>query len=494
MARIALPAWEPDNASVDAAVCSVATNMIPRRDGYAPVMSPVPLSAALPSPCLGAIEIASPNYGFPVYFAGTSTGLYKFNNGTSAWTNVSKPGAAYSVPPGDYWSFAVYGSKLLATCLGSAVQVIEIDSGTVFDDLAGNPPRARHMGVVSEFLVLAQLASDPNAVHWSDLGDITYWEPGVQSGGHTSDLQIFPEGGAVTGFAGGEFGLVFQETKIRRMVFSPGSATVFDFSVLEENRGAVAPWSLMKVGARIFFLDREGFFVFTGGGSSTIGAERVNRFFAARVDPIRVASTVAIRDATGPRILFAYRTMGADPTDTSLLGEALLYDWLLDRWTFLNLPTRFGLAAATPAVSIDNIPGSLDDPGQPSLDDPSYAGGIPTLGIMTADNRLSLMTGPPLEAIAETPDAMLSRPSRSFVRGMRVDTDADDWRVQVGVRETLRQSEAVVWRPESSPNPERMAPCRAGGRYHRARIRIPAATAWSYLSGIEPEATAEGGR
>lgn len=492
MARIALPAWEPDVAAVDAAVCSVATNIIPRKDGYAPIRSPVALSSALPSPCLGAIEVPSPAYGFPIYFAGTATGLFKFANGS--WLNVSKPGATYSMPPGDYWSFAVYGTKLLATCLGTTVQVIDIDAGKVFADLGGNPPRARHMGVVSEFLVLAGLGSDPNAVHWSDLGDITYWEPGVQSGGHTSDLQIFPEGGPVTGFAGGEFGLVFQEGKIRRMVFSPGSVTVFDFSVLEENRGAVAPWSLIKVGARVFFLDREGFFLFTGGASTTIGAERVNRFFSARVDPIRVTSTVCIRDATGPRILFAYRTLAAPTNDPTLLNEVLIYDWLLDRWTFLDVPVRYGLVGATLAVSVDDIPGSLDDAGQKSLDDPSYAGGPPTLGLITADNKLSLLTGPPLEATMETPDAMLSRPSRSFVRGMRLDSDADDWRIQVGTRETLRQAEAVRWRDETAPNLERVAPCRASGRYHRARIRVPSGTAWSYVSGVEPDAVAEGGR
>lgn len=494
MPLIKLPAFEPDKASVDAAVCSVATNVMPRADGYAPVLKPVPLSLPLPADCRGAVELASPAYGFPVYFAGTATRLYKFNNGTSAWDDVTKPGTSYGIPPNDYWSFALYGSRLVATTLGTRMQVIDVDIGKTFDDLAGNPPRARYVAIVSEFLVAAGLASDPNAVAWSDLGDITYWQYGVKTGGHTSDIQIFPEGGTVTGFAGGEFGLVWQESKIRRMVFSQGSAQVFDFSVLEENRGSVAPWSLMKVGARVFFLDREGFFVFTGGASTPIGAERVNRFFASRVDPNRITATVAIRDATGPRVLFAYRTRDADPSDATLLNEILLYDWLLDRWSFVALPVRYGLAAATPAFSIDNIPGSLDDPGQKPLDDPSYAGGVPALGLVTADNRLAILTGTPLEAVMETPDAMLSRPNRGYVRGLRLDGDADDWRAQVGTRETLRQSDPVRWRNETAPNLERFAPCHASGRYHRARIRIPADVMWSYASGVEPDATSEGAR
>lgn len=224
MAAIKFPAFAPDVASVDATVASVATNVVPRADGYGPVASPTAISAPLPADCRGAIEMRSPAFGFPVYFAGTGTKLYKFNLGTASWDDVSAPGTTYGVPPGDYWSFAVYGTRLVATCLGARPQVIDIDLGKHFRNLGGNPPRARHCGVVGEFLVLAGLASDPNAVQWSDLGDIETWVLGVQNG-HTGDIQLFPDGGAVTGFAGGEFGIVFQESTIRRMVFSAGSAT-----------------------------------------------------------------------------------------------------------------------------------------------------------------------------------------------------------------------------------------------------------------------------
>lgn len=493
MKSVRLAPFAPDIASVDAAVSAVATNVVPRADGYGPFPGPVPLSLALPADCRGAVQVQSPAFGTPVYFAGSGTKLYRYNLGTTGWDDVSAAGATYGVPPGDYWSFAVYGSRLVATTLGAKVQVIDIDTGKRFRDLGGSPPRARHCGVVGEFLVLAGLAADPNAVQWSDLGDIETWVLGIKNG-HQGDIQLFPDGGAVTGFAGGEAGIVFQERAIRRMVFVPNSAEVFDFSVLEENRGAVAPWAIAKAGARVFFLDRDGFYLFAAGASTPIGAERVNRFFAGRVDPAFIAATVAIRDVTGPRILFAYRTRTAPAADPTLLDEVLLYDWILDRWTVVALPLRYGLVAASAAVSVDSIPGSLDDAGQKSLDDPSYAGGVPALGVITADGRLALLNGTPLEALFETPDAMLARPARAFVRGMRLDSDADAWRVAVGTRESLGQSQPVRWRGEAPPNFERFAPCRASGRYHRARVRIPAGTAWSYASGVEPDATAEGAR
>ena len=495
---IKLAPFAPDTASVDAAVSAVATNVVPRSDGYGPVLAPVPLSLALPAECRGAIAVFSPTYNFPIYVAGTSKGLFIYKTTDQAWHEVTNPSTSYSVPPGDYWSFAVYGTLLLACSAGTPVQKATIDvlqAGTQpFADLGGKPPRARHMGVVGDFLVLAGLPDTPQTVRWSNSGNIEQWPLGQLD--QTGDEQQLPDGGAVTGFAGGEYGVIFQERAIRRMTLSPDSGNVFDCSVLEENRGAVAPWCIAKVGPRIFFLDRDGFYalVIGGGPSTPIGAERVNRFFQGRVDPERVGMTVAFRDPTGERILFAYRLAGTDAADPSLLGEALLYDWLLDRWSFINTPIRFGMSAATPDTSVDSIEGSIDDPAQPSLDDPMYQGGATLLAVMTTDNRLAVLDGAPLEAVVQTPDAMLARPNRAFVRGVRLDTDADDWRVTMGVRESLGASTPMRWLTESGPTVERYAPARASGRYHRARVRIPAGTTWSYVSAIEPDATAEGSR
>lgn len=494
---IKLAPFAPDTASVDAAVSAVATNVVPRADGYGPMSSPTVISAPLSGECRGAVEVSSPTYDFSIYVAGTANGLFVYRTTDKSWVNVTNPGTPYSVPPGDYWSFVVYGTLLLACSAGTPVQKVEIDqvqAGRAFQDLGGTPPRARHMGVVGEFLVLAGLPDTPQSVRWSDLGNIESWPLGLD--GHEGDDQQLPNGGAVTGFAGGEFGVIFQERAIRRMTFSAGSTEIFDFSILEENRGAVAPWCIAKVGPRIFFLDRDGFYalVIGGGPSQPIGAERINRFFAGRVDPERVGQTVAFRDITGERILFAYRLAGTPETDLTKLGEALLYDWLLDRWSFVAVPMRFGLPVTSPDVSIDSIEGSIDDPDQPSLDDPIYQGGTVHLAVIGLDNTLALLNGAPLEAVVQTPDAMLARPNRAFVRGTRVDTDADDWRVAIGVREKLGASTPMRWLPETAPTVEQFAPARASGRYHRARVRIPAGTTWSYVAAVEPDATAEGTR
>ncbi|MGY2052411.1 hypothetical protein [Methylobacterium sp. JK268] len=491
MASVPLPAYAPDIASLDAASAAIALNVVPRADGYGPVLGPAPLSAPLPDDCRGFVAVVSPRFGTWTYFAGTRTRLYRYNTTTTGWDDVS--GRSGGLPDGDVWQFALYGSRLVALHLGIPPQVMDIDKDHGFRDLGGGPPRARTVGIVGEFLVLAGLYGAPNAIQWSDLGNPEFWTPGLRTAGHTADGQQFPDGGAVTGFSGGEFGVVFQERAIRRLTFSPGSPEVFDTSIVEEARGCVAPWALVKVGPRTFFLDQDGFYEFTGGVSAPIGAERVNRTFLAAVDPNRKSSTLAVRDVYGPRVFFLYRTAGADRARKSLLDAALCYDWQLDRWSALALPVLAGMATATPPASLDALTGSIDAMTI-SFDDPSYAGGIPALGFMGSDNRLSLLTGPPLEATVTTADTMLARPNRAFARGVRLDSDAEDWRAAVATRETLQRSAAPAWKPETAPTVERFAPCRASGRYHRIKVRIPAGTDWTYAKAVEIDATAEGMR
>jgi hypothetical protein len=206
--KIPFGAWAPDVASNDATVSAVARNVFPRPDGYGPVPAPNPVSQPLPDACRGSVSVQAPD-GSWVAFAGSATKLYRLSTVTNAWDDVSGP-TPYLVPEGDYWSFALYGTRLFAVHLGAVPQVIDIANGVAFANLvaadpANPPPKARFVAVVSEFLFLGSLFSDPTAIQWSGIGDPTFWTPGVQD----SDIQIFPDGGHVTGLVGGENLIVF---------------------------------------------------------------------------------------------------------------------------------------------------------------------------------------------------------------------------------------------------------------------------------------------
>ena len=95
---------------------------------------------------------------------------------------------------------------------------------------------------------------------------------------NSSDFQDFPDGGVVRGLAGGEYGVIFQESTIRRMVYAPGSPVVFVIERIIEDKGLMAPYSLVRAADKIFFLAPQGFQRITasvGGYPEPIGKERL---------------------------------------------------------------------------------------------------------------------------------------------------------------------------------------------------------------------------
>jgi hypothetical protein len=496
---IAMPfgQWAPDIASVDAGVAAVATNVFPQVNGYGPVPSPNPVTLPLPDVCRGSISVRTAT-GSWIAYAGTATKLYRFDPATLGWEDVSGP-SSYNLPPEDYWSFALYGPLLIATHTGALPQEINVNAaGVKFADLAHTdgypPPRARFVAVVSEFVVLGGLLDDEATVQWSSIGDPHEWIPGVHSG----DVQTFPDGGRVTGLVGGDVALVFQERAIQQLVFAAGTTEVFQRSKLESDRGAVAPWSVIKIGATVFFLDREGFFAFSNGGSVSIGSNRVNRWFQAMRDPTYVQTCVTTQDPTGQRVLWAFKSKNS--SDPTLLDLCIVYDFALDRWTRIDFTLRYWLRVETAPVSLDSIGENVDGGTTPydfagglSLDSALFSGGVPLVGVFGLDNRLSILEGPSLEALIETPYLQVGRPRRAYSNGVRVDTDASAWFATVSTRESLAVADAPRARPESRPNAERFAPCRASGRYHNARIRISAGDQWTYAQAVEPDLRAAEG-
>jgi len=477
MARIAVGQWAPDSAGVDATVLFGATNVFPTATGYGPVRGLNAASTALPAEAKGGFGVQRSDLTWDFY-AGTATKLYKFNASTGGWTDVSNPSATYAVAPNAFWCFFTDGAKLYATHAAAPLQYIDIDTGTQFANVGGSPPFASIGAAVSEFIVLAGLTDDPFAVQWSSIGNPNEWTPGLNLG----DIQRFPVGGPVTAFSGGEFGVVFQEQAIRSMVFAPGSPEVFQFSKAEEGRGAVAAWSTVQIGARVFFVDRTGLFQFTGGVSEPIGTQRVNKWFNDNVNTSTMKKIQTIADTRGHRVLFGVQT-ATGGTDATLLDKILVYDYTLDKWSLLDIDVRVLFATSLPATSLDSITTSLDDPSLPSLDSALFAGGEAALAAFGPDNKLAFFEGDVLEATIETADFLASRPNQSFVKGIRVDTDASDVRAAIAVRQAL--SEPIVWRDETQRNRRQFNPARARGRYHRAKVRIPEAIDWTYLSGLE---------
>jgi hypothetical protein len=142
----------------------------------------------------------------------------------------------------------------------------------------------------------------PTTVRNSAIEDATGWTVGT----NLCDEQTFPDGGRVTGIAGGEFGYVAQERAIRRMIFQPGNDTAFRFERVESEHGCAAGYGLVSTANSIFFPSNDGFYAFGASGLVPIGAQKVNKWFQANSDTSRFFSIIAFADPYAPRICWAF--------------------------------------------------------------------------------------------------------------------------------------------------------------------------------------------
>ncbi len=487
MPILPIPEYKPDLADYVSDGTQTLANVMPRADGYGPFPDFTVFTSALAAACRGFFY-ARKNDGSILVFAGTSTKLYTLSNTNFAWTDVSKAAGTYSAPPStDQWQFAQFNNFVFAVQTNAAVQVFDLTSSTEFADLGGSPPQARYVAVVNRFLVLSGLGSStPYRIQWSGFNAITTWT----SETNQSDFQDFPDGGIVRGVAGGEYGVVFQDSTVRRMIYAPGSPVVFQIERISEEKGIFAPLSIIRGGDRVFFIGNDGFqMILPGGYPQPIGKEKIDRTFFDDVDSGNLQLCVGASDPKSSRVFWAYKSLSGS---AGLFDKVVCYDWALQRFSPITISGEYLATLARPGIaleSLDSISGSLD--AVPfSLDDVSTAS-LSQLSAVNAAHRLGFFTGANLEATMFT--AEKSEDGQRFrVRGFRPVTDASTVYGAVRARETLQatptdSSEVLI-------NSDGMVPTNVSTRYARGKLRVPVGTTWTYASGIEPKVVREGKR
>src|SRR5262249_21133470 len=150
--------WRPDLATLDSKLAGDIENVLAGSNSYLPVPSLFPFTGAAPLPDkLVGLRSARKLDGTWVLIGGTRTKLYRWTPSTVSWTDVSRTtGGAYHVEDGDQWSMDQFGSHMVAVQQGDVPQWIDIESGTNFDALPGNPPIAHHVKQLGDFLILSR--------------------------------------------------------------------------------------------------------------------------------------------------------------------------------------------------------------------------------------------------------------------------------------------------------------------------------------------------
>ena len=346
---ISFNAWQPDLSDLNAQYTGSATNVLPRADGFGPFPDHVSFSSALAAACRGFFFAR--NEDLLVVFAATEDRIYQLNNTTLTWADVSKGAAAYDpLTANENWQFAQFNNLVIAVQGNELPQVFDLATDTEFDDLGGTPPQARYISIINRFVVLSGLLDDPYRVHWSGLNDVTNWTAGTG----LCDFQDLPDGGVVRGVVGGELGIIIQDGSMRRMVFSPGSDVIFQIDRLSKDTGALAPYSIVNAGERVFFLSPRGFIMTDQSGQITpIGKERVDRTFLATYDSTNLGLVIGAADPGANLVMWAYKS--ADGGDTGLFDKLICFDWALDRWTRVNMSGEYLSSLARPGQTLEGL-------------------------------------------------------------------------------------------------------------------------------------------
>ena len=495
MVAVPFPPWIPDAYDLNSpgAVAGEAKGVLPGVNAYRPWDQAVVYSEALAAVCRGAVLTYSTSSA-PKIFAGTAAKLYKFVDPETAWTDVTRlSGGDYGVSSDERWSFTPFGDTLIAANISDATQSIGITSGSNFAALSGSPPNSRIAQTVGEFVMLGGISGTENSVRWCGRRDATYWTSGKRDAG----AQVFREGGAVYGVTPLEGGLIFQERAIRRY-WPVASRAVFNFKMVEKNRGLKAPDSLVTLGGVSFYLSEDGFYATDGSGQSTpIGSEQVDRWFRANIEYDRVYYISATADPTGRRIYWLFPSVG---NTGESMDMCLCYDIALKRWTYaddfadslLFAPQTSGYTMETIGALITSLGYTDLDDFPISLDSKTLSGGSPfTASFSGSTFKMMTHSGSPRAATLETADFQPIPQARAYVRGCDLLTDATGATATLG-RKERPQGAVSFGSAQSQTSTTGKVPIRGSTRFARVRMSIPAGEVWTQAQGVDVDAIREG--
>ena len=332
-------------------------------------------------------------------------------------------------------------------------------------------------------LVLTAIARDrPGIVE--ALADVV-----TRHSGNWVDSSMARLGGEVQKVVGSrEYAVVFQENIIRRMVYQGGNA-VFDIQPVDERRGTLIPTSVVGWGRFVFSIAPEGFMVFDGVESTSIGENHVDDEFYDHFDSQNHYLLASAIDPVLKNVMWSFPGEG----NTGNANKVFVYHWPEQKWSVLDQELTCIGNMGRPGYTLDGldaVSSSLDDDTLlgPSLDAEKWKGGTQAFGGFDAQNFLGFFDGANAAAAVTAAEIQLNPAGRARANGLRPIVQSGDRAGIVGsfgVRENTQ--DAPVFTQGNAVNPAGLCNARADGRYHRGTVSITSSVSWSIISGVRIE-------
>ena len=467
MQKILFGEWLPDQPGVTGAVTD-AKNCYPVANGYAPVKSESDYSDAAGADLI--ITFAGKFDSASTLFAASTTQIYKFDSADASLDAATTTG--YTAVEG--WDVTQFGSRMILANGQDKLQAWTLNSSTNFADLAASAPIAKFVTVVRDFVVAANDGTATSKVYWSDINDETDWTPGSAS---QADNQILPDGGDITGLAGGEYGLVFLERAIYRMSYA-GSPFFFQFDAISRSLGCISNGSIAQYGTLTYFLADDGFYVCDGQST-----EKVNRWFFSNAIPGEIPTGMsATVDPINKLVIWKFNnTFGGK--------YLLMFSIDLNKWSYADTTATSIAYVLTPSATleqVDNYNSSIDALDIP-LDSRVFAGGQLLFAGVSGQKIISF-SGQPKTAIISTGDIDVGR---STVMLSKPIVDGGSGSVAISSRDNL--AEQVEFGSNVAADAENRVSLRSNGEYHRLRL-TPTGSNWQTAVGLEFDVVKQGDR
>ncbi len=384
-----------------------ALNVVPSFKSYQPMKNISAVSTnALTARCQGFKSFKSSS-GNITSFAGDVSKLYKYQG--QSFTDVSG-GTTFACPADHQWEMTQFGNYVIVSNGANAPQVWQLDNSTSFSNLAGSPPNFKFSAVVRSFVITGWQPSFRNKLQWSGIGAHTSWTPGTDS----SDSVTLFDTPEITGLVGGEFGIIFSVDKIFQLNFVGGSS-IFQVRTIEQQRGCIAPGSLVTVGNTSYFLSQDGFASTDGETTKLIGENRVDDFFDGSLDQANILRITSGHDPLNKLIFWSYpstNSSGGNP------DRIICYNYSADRWSYIEVATQFlgsAFTSGTTLEALDNISTNIDTGFTDSFDSRIYQGGSLFFSAFNSSNFFSTFSGNVLEAKIGIGEQEFVEGKRSFV-------------------------------------------------------------------------------
>jgi hypothetical protein len=367
----------------------------------------------------------------------------------------------YVTPTNQRWRFTQFGNVLIAANGGNRLQGFNVNSSTNFSDLAADAPQSRYVTVVRDFVVsgfVNDVTIRPNRVQWSALGDESSW---TNSATTQADFQDIPDGGAVVGLTGGEFGLVFMDRSIHRMSYV-GSPLVFQFDNISRNQGCYEANSIIQYGGTSFFLSDNGFYACDGQQIISIGNEKVNRYFFDDAEESLLPLMSAAIDPFRKLVIWAYASNSSATVD-----KLLIFNYEIGKWSSGTTTASRVATSSTPSFTLEGLDvfGDLETI-QTTFDSRIWLGGkMQFAGVK--NGKIVTFSGANNTAFIETGDIEIPGATSAITMAKPI---VDNGSANVALVSRRLLNEPVVFGSQSVADAENRVSIRGVGRYHRLQL------------------------